>query len=71
MLLEQGSPPSVWVGVFPEPIAQKLSRLMSGVTAHDFYIALSILSIRFPSEQVFLLVRSLCLVPLYAPKAAL
>ena len=44
---------------------------MSVVTAHDFDIALSILSIRFPSEQVFPLVHSLCLVPLHAPKATL
>lgn len=44
---------------------------MNVVIAHDIYIALSILSIRFPSEQVSPLVHSLCLVPLYAPKATL
>lgn len=43
-------PCAAWVGVVPEPTAQKLPRVMSGVTARYFFITLSI---RFTLEQVF------------------
>lgn len=59
------------VYALPDPTALKLPRVTSEVTAHDFCIALPIQSIRFPSEQIFLLVQNLCTVPLYAPKATL
>lgn len=66
-----GVPTFSLVHAFPEPTALKLPRVTSEFTAHNFCIALSIQSIRFPSEQVFPLVRNLCTVPLYAPKTTL